>query len=57
MKCIQLFHFKDDEDFEVAAAATVEEVKQLAAAGYEKVDEIQGIHVFRKPKTCSTVIG
>ena len=40
MKYIHLVHFKDDEDFKVAAAATVEEVKQLAAADYEKVDEI-----------------
>ena len=52
-----LVHFKDDEDFEVTAAATVEEVKQFAVAGFEKVDEIQGIHVFRRPRRFSTVIG
>jgi len=49
MKYIHMIHFKDDE-FEVAIATTVEEVKELAGAGFEKVDEIQGFHVFRKPK-------
>lgn len=34
-------HFKDDE-FDVAAD-TVEEITQLAAAGFEKIDEIQGV--------------
>ena len=49
MKYIHMIHFKDDE-FEVATATTVEEIKELAAAGFDKVDEFQGIHVFRKPK-------
>jgi hypothetical protein len=40
----------DPEEFEVASATTAEEVKQLAAAGFEKVDEIHGINVFRRPK-------
>jgi integrase len=50
MKYIHMVHFKDPEEFEVASATTAEEVKQLAAAGFEKVDEIHGIHVFRRPK-------
>lgn len=37
-------------DFEVASATTEEKVKQLAAAGFEKVNEIYAIHVFRRPK-------
>jgi len=49
MKYIHMIHFKDDE-FDVAAATTVEEVNQLAGAEFDKVDEIHGIHVFRRPK-------
>lgn len=49
MKYIHMVHFKDDE-FEVATATRVQEVKELAAAGFEKIDEFQGIHIFREPK-------
>ncbi len=49
MKYIHMVHFKDDE-LEVAAATTVEEVKELVSDGFEKSDEIHGIHIFRKPK-------
>jgi len=49
MKYIHMVHFKDDE-FDVATATTVEEIKQLATAGFEKIDEIKGVHVFRRPK-------
>jgi hypothetical protein len=35
-------------EFEVAPATTAEEVKQIAAAGFEKVDDIYAIHVFRR---------
>lgn len=52
MKYIHMIHFKDDE-FDVATATTVEEVKELASGGFEKVDEIQGFHVFRRPKRYS----
>ena len=52
MKYIHMVHFKDDE-FDIATASTVEDVKKLAAAGFEKFDEIQGIHVFRRPKRFS----
>jgi hypothetical protein len=49
MKYIHMIQFKD-EDYDVATATTVEEVKQLASAGFEKFDEMNGIHVFRRPK-------
>lgn len=49
MKYISLLQFKDD-DWDVATATTVEEIKHLASLGYQKFDEIQSIHVFRKPK-------
>jgi integrase len=49
MKYTQLVHFKDDE-FDVATATTVEEAKQLLAVGFEKADELNGIHVYRRPK-------
>ena len=49
IKYIHMIHFKDDE-FEVATATTVEEVKELAGAGFEKVDEMQGFHIYRRPK-------
>jgi integrase len=49
MKYTQLVSFKDNE-FDVATATTIEEAKQLAAAGFEKFDELQGIHIYRRPK-------
>ena len=49
MKYTQLIQFKDDE-FDVATATTTEEIKQLVAAGFEKADELNSIHIFRKPK-------
>jgi len=49
MKYTQLIQFKDDE-FDVATATTVEEAKELASAGFEKFDEINSIHVYRRPK-------
>jgi len=49
MKYIHLNHFEDSE-FEVATATTIDEMKQLAAKGFEKFDEAYGIHIFRKPK-------
>ena len=52
MKYTQLVSFKDDE-FDVATATTIEEVKQLAAVGFEKFDELQGIHIYRRPKRFS----
>jgi integrase/predicted RNA-binding Zn-ribbon protein involved in translation (DUF1610 family) len=52
MKYIGILQFKDD-DYEVATATTVEEIKQLAQVGFQKFDELNGIHVFRKPKKFS----
>jgi hypothetical protein len=49
MKYIHMIQFKD-EDYDVATATTVEEVKQFACAGFEKFDEMNGIHVFKRPK-------
>jgi hypothetical protein len=49
MKYIGMLQFKDD-DWDVATATTIDEVKQLASLGYQKYDELQGIHVFRRPK-------
>jgi len=49
MKYIHMINFRDDE-FDVAAATTVEEIKQLAATGFQKFDEINDIHIFRRPK-------
>lgn len=56
MKYIHMIHIKDDK-FDVATASTVDEVKQLASAGFEKVDEMLGIHVFRRPKRFNAVTG
>lgn len=49
MKYIHMLSFKDDE-FDVATATTVKEVKELASAGFEKFDELNDIHIFRRPK-------
>ena len=49
LKYRQLVQFKED-DWEVATASTVEEVKQLATAGFDKVDEMNGVHIFRRPR-------
>lgn len=49
MKYITMLNIKDDE-FDVTTATTLEEIKQVAAAGFQKYDEINGIHVYRRPK-------
>lgn len=49
MKYIHTLTFKD-EDFEIATASTPEEVKALGQAGYQKYDELNGLHFYRKPK-------
>jgi len=49
MKYTQLVDFKDS-DYDVTAATTVEEAKKLGEAGFEKYDEFNGIHLYRKPK-------
>jgi len=49
MKYTQLIDFKDS-DYDVTSATTVEEAKKLGEAGFEKCDEFNGIHLYRKPK-------
>jgi hypothetical protein len=49
MKYIGMLKF-ENEDYEVATGTTVDEIKQLAEAGFQKFDEVNGIHIFRKPK-------
>jgi integrase len=49
MKYTQLIQFKDT-DYDVTSAETVEEAKKLGEAGFEKYDEFNGIHLYRKPK-------
>ena len=49
MKYIHTIQFKD-EDFEIATATTEEEIKQLGSNGFQKYDEMNGIHFYRKPK-------
>jgi len=49
MKYTQLVHFKDDE-FQVATATTIEEAKQLLAAGFDYATEKNDIMLFRRPK-------
>jgi len=49
MKYIHMMPFKDDE-FDVAAATTIEEAKKLIAIGFEYITEMKGIKLFRKPK-------
>jgi hypothetical protein len=49
MRCTKLVQFKDDE-FDVEAATTVEESKKLLEEGFEKADEYNGIHLYRRPK-------
>jgi len=49
MKYIHTLTFKD-EDFEIATATTEEEIKQLGSNGFQKYDEMNGMHFYRKPK-------
>lgn len=49
LKYTQLIHFKDDE-FDVATATTLEEAKELLAAGFNYVTEMKGVKLFRRPK-------
>jgi len=49
MKYINLINFQENE-YDVETAETPEEAKKLATVGYEKFDEFQGVHIYRKPK-------
>jgi integrase len=49
MKYIGLIEFKGDQ-FEVAAATTIDEAKNLLASGYDYIQENHGIMLYRRPK-------
>lgn len=49
MKYVSDINFEED-DFETATATTVDEAKKLAEAGFQKFDEYNGIHIYRRPK-------
>jgi integrase len=52
LKYIQLAEalFHDVSNFTVRTAKTHEEAKSLLEAGFQKADEFDGIHLYRKPK-------
>ena len=50
MKYIHRLEFQDPQSYDVAVAATIDEIKHLAEAGFQKFDEANGIHVYRRPK-------
>ena len=45
----QLFESLESE-YEVRRARSVKGMMALAAVGFEKFDEIEGIHLYKKPK-------
>jgi len=47
---IHRLEFKDPQNYDVATATTIEEIKHLAQAGFQKFDEVNGIHIYRRPK-------
>jgi len=49
MKYTHLIDFEGD-DYDVATATTLEEIKKVITAGFEYVTELKGIKIFRKPK-------
>jgi len=43
--------FKEETDeFHVKAVKTLDEIRKLVEVGFEKVDEIDGFHIYRKRK-------
>jgi integrase len=50
MKYIHRLEFQDPQNYDVATATTIEEIKHLAQAGFQKFDEVNGTHVYRRPK-------
>jgi hypothetical protein len=56
MKYIGMINFREDDEFVTATATTVEEIKKLAESGYQKFDEYNGIHIFRKPKRFKVLV-
>jgi integrase len=49
MKYVGTINFEDSE-FETATATTVDEAKKLAEADFQKFDEFNSIHIYRRPK-------
>jgi hypothetical protein len=50
MKYIHRIDFQDPQSFDVAVASTIDEIKHLPEYGFQKFDESNGIHVYRRPK-------
>jgi len=42
--------FVENNEYDVATATTIEEIKHMTEAGFQKFDEFNGVNVFRKPK-------
>jgi integrase len=53
MKYIGKIVWKNDE---YDTATTLEEIKKLGEAGFEKFDEFNGVHVFRKQSLLSRYV-
>ncbi|HML01800.1 MAG TPA: hypothetical protein VK487_00335 [Candidatus Bathyarchaeia archaeon] len=47
MKYVGQINF-DDSEFETATATIAEEAQKLAEAGYNKFDEFNGIHIYKR---------
>jgi hypothetical protein len=47
----KLIAFPLDEEYVCRAAKTVEEAAELIEAGFEKHDEFNGLHLYRKRKS------
>jgi integrase/transposase-like protein len=55
MKYTRLIQFKDD-DYEIAAATTLEEDTELLKVGFEYVTERNSIKLYRKPKAFGNLV-
>jgi len=56
MKYIHRIDFQDPQSFDVAVASTIDEVKHLAGAGFQKFDEVnrlQATEEIRKLNNCN----
>jgi len=54
MKYIPMIKFEDSE-FEVAAATTIEEEKELLKTGFDFIREKNNIALYRRPKRFSNI--
>ena len=46
----ELFSKPEDQKFITRCAVNVKGCRTLAEAGFEKFDEIDGVHLYRKPR-------